>query len=77
MVVLDRTEDAVWKSLRNLGDRVQIVLPEEMNTYDVLVNDWAVFSKASLDTVVARLGGLEIADGADDSSDEAEESSDE
>jgi large subunit ribosomal protein L4 len=57
MVVLDRTEDAVWKSLRNLGERVQIVLPEEINTYDVLLNDWLVFSKASLDTVVARLSG--------------------
>jgi hypothetical protein len=33
------------------------VLPEELNTYDVLVNDWIVFSKASLDGVVARLSG--------------------
>jgi large subunit ribosomal protein L4 len=57
LVVLSRTEDSVWKSLRNLGERVQIVLPEELNTYDVLVNDWLVFSKASLDTSVARLTG--------------------
>jgi large subunit ribosomal protein L4 len=56
-VVLFRTEEAVWKSLRNLGDRVHIVLPEELNTYDVLVSDWIVFSKASLDSVVARLSG--------------------
>jgi large subunit ribosomal protein L4 len=56
LVVLFRTEEAAWKSLRNLGARVQIVLPEELNTYDVLVNDWLVFSKASLDTIVARLG---------------------
>ncbi len=56
LVVLFRTDDAVWKSLRNLGGRVQIVLPEELNTYDVLVNDWIVFSRASFDTVVARLG---------------------
>jgi large subunit ribosomal protein L4 len=55
MVVLFRTEEAVWKSLRNLGARVQIVLPEELNTYDVLVNDWIVFSQASLDAAVARL----------------------
>ena len=41
-----RTEEAVWKSFRNLGERVQIVLPEELNTYDVLVNDWLVFSQA-------------------------------
>ncbi len=57
LVVLARTEEPVWKSLRNLGERVQIVLPEEINTYDVLVNDWLVFSQASLETVVARLGG--------------------
>jgi large subunit ribosomal protein L4 len=62
MVVLDRTEDAVWKSLRNLGERVQIVLPEELNTYDVLVNDYLVFSAASLDTTIARLNGETQAD---------------
>jgi len=55
LLVLFRTEEAVWKSLRNLGDRVQILLPEELNTYDVLRNDWIVFSKASLDATVARL----------------------
>jgi large subunit ribosomal protein L4 len=56
LLVLDRTESAVWKSFRNLGERVQIVLPDELNTYDVLVNDWLVFSKATLDAVVARFG---------------------
>jgi large subunit ribosomal protein L4 len=57
LLVLFRTEDAVWKSLRNLGERVQILLPEELNTYDVLVNDVVVFSKASLDATIARLSG--------------------
>ena len=57
LLVLFRTEDAVWKSVRNLGERVKIVLPEELNTYDVLLNDWIVFSKASLETVTARLSG--------------------
>jgi len=57
LVVLDHTEEAVWKSMRNLGERVKIVLPRELNTYDIVVNDWLVFSQASLDTVVARLGG--------------------
>lgn len=59
LVVLDRSEHAVWKSLRNLGDRVQIVLPEELNAYDVLVNDWLVFSKATLDATVARFSEAE------------------
>lgn len=50
LLVLGRTEEATWKSFRNLGKRVQIVLPEELNAYDVLVNDWLVFSTASLES---------------------------
>jgi large subunit ribosomal protein L4 len=59
LLVLERTEEATWKSFRNLGKRVQIVLPEELNAYDVLVNDWLVFSSASLESTVGRLGGGE------------------
>jgi len=66
LLVLFRSEDAVWKSLRNLGERVQILLPEELNTYDVLVNDWIVFSKASLDSTVARLSGADAASADDE-----------
>jgi len=74
LVVLFRTEQAVWKSLRNLGERVQILLPEELNTYDVLLNDWLVFSKASLEATVARLsdGAPEL--DADDDATESEAS---
>jgi large subunit ribosomal protein L4 len=54
LLVLDRSEHAVWKSFRNLGERVQIVLPDELNAYDVLVNDWLVFSKSTLDATIAR-----------------------
>lgn len=54
LLVLARTEVATWKSFRNLGSRVQIVLPEELNAYDVLVNDWLVFSAASLEAATAR-----------------------
>jgi large subunit ribosomal protein L4 len=75
LIVLFRTEEPVWKSLRNLGKRVQIVLPEELNAYDVLVNDWIVFSKASLDATVARLSGADAADV--DDTDEAEGGEDE
>ena len=73
LLVLFRTEQAVWKSLRNLGERVQILLPEELNTYDVLLNDWLVFSKDSLDATVARLadGGA----GAVEDDDETSEAS--
>ena len=61
LVVLFRTDENAWKSLRNLGERVQIVLPEELNTYDVLLNDWLVFSQAALETTIARLGSGEAA----------------
>jgi hypothetical protein len=47
---------ATWKSFRNLGARVRIVLPEELNAYDVLVNDWLVFSQATLDAFLNRGG---------------------
>lgn len=56
LLVVGRSEEAVWKSFRNLGERVQIVLPEELNTYDVLVNDHLVFSSTTLEAVTARLG---------------------
>jgi len=60
LVVLFRTDENAWKSLRNLGDRVQIVLPEELNTYDVLLNDWLVFSQPALETTIARLSGSKV-----------------
>jgi large subunit ribosomal protein L4 len=56
LLVLDRTEHAVWKSFRNLHDQVQIVLPDELNAHDILLNDWLVFSQATLGAAVARLG---------------------
>jgi large subunit ribosomal protein L4 len=70
LVVLDRSEEAVWKSFRNLGDRVQIILTDELNAYDVLVNDSIVFSRATLSALTARFGGayveVEIEIGADE-----------
>ena len=54
LIVLDRTEHAAWKSFRNLGTRVQIIIPEELNPYDILLNDWIVFSKPTLDAAIER-----------------------
>jgi large subunit ribosomal protein L4 len=54
LLVLERSDEATWKSFRNLGKRVQIVLPEELNAYDVLVNDWVVFSTRTLDAATRR-----------------------
>jgi large subunit ribosomal protein L4 len=64
LLVLDRTDEIAWKSFRNLGDRIRIILPEELNTYDVLVSDWLVFTRATLDTTVARLTPAPRADGS-------------
>jgi large subunit ribosomal protein L4 len=61
LLVLDRAEDAVWKSFRNLGERVQIILTEELNTYDVLVNDVIVFSRSTLESLVGRFGSVSAA----------------
>ena len=63
LLVLARDEEAVWRSFRNLGERVQIVIPDELNTYDVLVNDWLVFSKATLEAAVTRFSGNAPSDG--------------
>ena len=49
LVVLTRDDDAVWKSLRNLGD-VHICTLDELNAYDVLCSDFVVFTQESLPT---------------------------
>ena len=66
LLVLQRDEEAVWKSFRNLGERVQIVIPDELNTYDVLVNDWLVFTKATLGDAVARFGAKKTNEAGDE-----------
>jgi large subunit ribosomal protein L4 len=53
LLVLSRDEDLNWVSARNLPN-VHILSPDQLNTYDVLVNDDVVFSKAALE---AFLGG--------------------
>jgi large subunit ribosomal protein L4 len=53
LLVLTRDEDLNWVSARNLPN-VHIIAPDQLNTYDVLVNDDVVFSKTALE---AFLGG--------------------
>ncbi|GAA4859890.1 MULTISPECIES: 50S ribosomal protein L4 [Saccharopolyspora] len=53
LVVLDRYEEEnSWLSLRNL-QHVHLIDPSQLNTYDVLVNDDVVFSKAAYERFVA------------------------
>ena len=66
LLVLARDDEATWRSFRNLGERVQIVIPDELNTYDVLVNDWLVFSKATLEAAVTRFSTALPSDVQDD-----------
>jgi large subunit ribosomal protein L4 len=54
LVVLDRDDEVAWKSLRNLG-HVDVLIADELNTYDVLCNDWLVFTSATLRAVTDRL----------------------
>ena len=44
LVVVGRDDAAAALSFRNLP-HVQVISPGELNTYDVLCNDWIVFSK--------------------------------
>lgn len=47
LVVLARDNEAAAKSFRNLP-RVHLILPSELNAYDVLCCDWIVFSRDTL-----------------------------
>jgi large subunit ribosomal protein L4 len=47
LVVVGRDDTAAALSFRNLP-HVQTIAPEELNAYDVLCNDWLVFTKNTL-----------------------------
>ena len=47
LVVLSDTDEVAWKSFRNLT-HVQLLDVAELNAYDVLCNDWVVFTSATL-----------------------------
>ena len=52
LVVLSRSETTAWLSLRNVPS-ISITAADQLNTYDVLVNDDVVFSKAGLEDFLA------------------------
>ena len=52
MIVLERKDESAWKSFRNLTD-VHVLSTPELNAYDILCNDWIVFTKASLPAMEA------------------------
>ena len=52
LVVVQRADVAAWKSLRNV-ERVHLLAPGQLNTYDVLVSDDLVFTQAALEEFLA------------------------
>jgi large subunit ribosomal protein L4 len=52
LLVIDRDDEVAFKAFRNLPD-VQGILASELNAYDVLCNDWIVFTRATLPGAVA------------------------
>ncbi|TLM85427.1 50S ribosomal protein L4 [Pseudarthrobacter sp. NamE2] len=52
LVVIERANDVAALSVRNLAD-VHVLYADQLNTYDVLVSDDVVFTKAAYDAFVA------------------------
>ena len=53
--MLHRDEDVAWLSLRNVA-AVHAIAVDQLNAYDVLVNDDVVFTAAALGAFVGRPG---------------------
>jgi len=52
LVVLHRDEDLAWVSLRNVA-ALHVITVDQLNAYDVLVNDDVVFTSVALSSYVA------------------------
>ena len=52
LVVLERDDAVTWLSLRNVPS-VHLIAVDQLNTYDVLLSDDVVFTKAAYDTFVS------------------------
>ena len=55
LVVLDRDDELSWKSLRNVPN-VHLIVPDQLNTYDVLTSDDLVFTAAAFQ----EFSGIEV-----------------
>jgi large subunit ribosomal protein L4 len=53
LLVLDREDEVTWKSLRN-EPSVHVITSDQLNTYDVLVNDEVVFTEKAYEEFLAR-----------------------
>jgi large subunit ribosomal protein L4 len=53
LVITEHDDEVSWKSLRNVK-HVHLLAVDQLNTYDVMVSDYVVFTKAALDALVER-----------------------
>jgi large subunit ribosomal protein L4 len=51
LLVLDRDDETAYRAFRNLRD-IQPILGAELNAYDILCNDWIVFTRVTLPSAV-------------------------
>jgi large subunit ribosomal protein L4 len=56
LVVLDREDELTWKSLRN-EPSVHVIVADQLNTYDVMVNDDVVFTQKGYEEFLAHAKG--------------------
>lgn len=52
LVVLDRSDDVSYKSLRNI-QKLHVLPVDQLNAYDVLMSDDVIFTKTALDAFIA------------------------
>ena len=52
LVVVSRTEDVAWRSLRNAED-LHLLVPDQLNAYDILKSDDIVFSESAIKDFLA------------------------
>ena len=52
LVVVERLDEVAWLSLRNVP-RVHLIVPDQLNTYDVLVSDDVIFTQGAYDAFIA------------------------
>jgi large subunit ribosomal protein L4 len=61
LVVLDREQEDAARAFRNLP-KVHLILPSELNAYDVLCCDWVVFTRDNLPAGSDRPDTTHVAD---------------
>jgi large subunit ribosomal protein L4 len=55
LVVVEREDEVTWKSIRNLPE-VHALVPDQLNTYDVLCSDDVIFTRGALEAFIAGPG---------------------